>query len=131
MLRWTFKWSLVAAVWFFISATGLIAWYAYDLPDVEKLQNTVRRPAIVLTDRRGNTIATYGDLYGTAVRLRDLPKYLPQAVIAIEDKRFYTHFGVDLQGLMRAIWVNIRQRRIREGGSTISQQLAKNLFLTP
>ncbi|MCZ6860077.1 MAG: PBP1A family penicillin-binding protein, partial [Alphaproteobacteria bacterium] len=47
------------------------------------------------------------------------------------DKRFYTHFGVDLQGLMRAIWVNIRQRRIREGGSTISQQLAKNLFLTP
>jgi len=131
LLRWTFKWSLVAAVWFFISAAGLVAWYAYDLPDVEKLQATVRRPAIVLTDRRGDTIATFGDLYGTAVRLADLPKYLPQAVIAIEDKRFYSHFGVDLRGLMRAIWVNVRQRRIRQGASTISQQLAKNLFLSP
>ncbi len=131
LLRWTFKWSLVAAVWFFVTAAGLIAWYAYDLPDVEKLQATARRPAIVLTDRRGDTIATFGDLYGTAVRLGDLPKFLPQAVIATEDKRFYSHFGVDLRGLMRAIWVNVRQRRIREGGSTISQQLAKNLFLSP
>ena len=130
-LRWTFKWSLVAAVWLFISVTGLVAWYAYDLPDVEKLQTSARRPAIVLTDRRGTTIATFGDLYGTAVRLHDLPKYLPQAVVATEDKRFYSHFGIDPQGLLRAVWVNLRQRRLREGGSTISQQLAKNLFLSP
>ncbi len=131
LLRWTFKWSLIAAVWFFITAAGLVAWYAYDLPDVEKLQTTARRPAIVLTDRRGNTIATFGDLYGSAVRLKDLPKYLPQAVVATEDKRFYSHFGVDLQGLARAVWVNVREGRIREGASTISQQLAKNLFLSP
>ena len=128
-VRWTVKWTLVTFTWLFIAAAGMVAYYAYDLPDVDKLAAT-RRPAIVLADRRGVTVATFGDLYGASIRLKDLPRYLPRAVIATEDRRFYRHFGIDLKGLVRAAWVNVRSRRLREGGSTISQQLAKNLFLS-
>jgi len=128
--RWTLKWSFVSFVWLLVAMVAMVAWYAYDLPDVDKLEAGKREPAIVFKDRNGSTLASYGDLYGSAVRLRDVPKYLPQAVIATEDRRFYHHIGIDFIGLARAVWVNIRQGRIREGGSTISQQLAKNLFLT-
>jgi len=128
--RGTLKWGLVVFVWCFVALVGLVAWYAYDLPDVDKLEAGKREPAIVFRDRNGAVLASYGDVYGSAVRLADVPKYLPQAVIATEDRRFYKHIGIDVWGLARAVWVNLRQGRIREGGSTISQQLAKNLFLT-
>jgi len=129
-VRWTLKWGFVVFVWCFVAAVAMVAWYAYDLPDVDKLEAAQRQPAIVFKDRGGVTLASYGDLYGSAIRLGDVPKYLPQAVIATEDRRFYKHIGIDFLGLARALWVNIRNGRIREGGSTISQQLAKNLFLT-
>ncbi len=79
----------------------------------------------------GALIATYGDLFGEPLKLRDLPAYLPQAVIATEDRRFYHHWGVDPVGLARAVYVNLRAGHVVQGGSTITQQLAKNLFLTP
>ncbi|MGH6959477.1 MAG: transglycosylase domain-containing protein, partial [Dongiaceae bacterium] len=79
----------------------------------------------------GTMLATYGDLYGQTVRLAELPPYLPQAVLATEDRRFYGHFGLDVIGLARAAYVNLRQWRLLQGGSTITQQLAKNIFLTP
>ena len=62
--------------------------------------------------------------------LKELPPYLPQAFIAIEDRRFYSHFGVDPIGLARAVVANVLRRGVSQGGSTITQQLAKNLFLT-
>ena len=129
-LRGTLKWGLVGFVWCFVALVALVSWYAYDLPDVDKLEAGKREPAIVFRDRNGAVLASYGDVYGSVVRLADIPKYLPQAVIATEDRRFYGHIGVDVWGLSRAVWVNLRHGRIREGGSTISQQLAKNLFLT-
>jgi len=128
--RWSLKWGFVAFVWCLVAVVAMVAWYAYDLPDVDKLEAARRAPAVVFKDRNGATLASYGDLYGSAIRLRDVPKYLAQAVIATEDRRFYKHIGVDFMGLARALWVNLREGRIREGGSTISQQLAKNLFLT-
>ncbi|MEJ2121279.1 MAG: PBP1A family penicillin-binding protein [Alphaproteobacteria bacterium] len=128
--RWTLKWGIVSFVWLFIAMVAMVAWYAYDLPDVNKIEAARRAPAVVFKDRNGVTLASYGDLYGSAVRLADVPKYLPQAVIATEDRRFYHHIGIDFIALTRALWVNIRHGQIREGGSTISQQLAKNLFLT-
>jgi penicillin-binding protein 1A len=63
--------------------------------------------------------------------LKELPAYVPQAFIAIEDRRFYDHYGIDPMGIARAVVANILNRGVSQGGSTISQQLAKNLFLTP
>ncbi len=67
---------------------------------------------------------------GANISLKDLPPYLPKAFIAIEDRRFYSHFGIDPTGILRAAVTNLLHRGVSQGGSTLSQQLAKNLFLT-
>ena len=90
-----------------------------------------RRPAITFLADDGSTFARYGDLYGSTVTVAQLPAYVPEAVIATEDQRFYHHFGIDPIGILRAIFVNWRAGHLVQGGSTITQQLAKNLFLTP
>lgn len=127
----TLKWGLVASIWGGFITLIFVAWCAYDLPDVSKLNEIKRRASVSLVAADGSLIASYGDLYGSAVALRDLPAYLPQAVIATEDRRFYSHFGLDVKGLLRAFYVNFTQGRLVQGGSTITQQLAKNIFLTP
>jgi penicillin-binding protein 1A len=127
----TLKWGLVASIWGGFIGLIFVAWCAYDLPDVSKLNEIKRRASVSLLARDGSLIASYGDLYGSAVALRDLPPYLPAAVIATEDRRFYDHFGIDLKGLARAIFVNLSEGRLVQGGSGITQQLAKNIFLTP
>ncbi len=124
-------WGLVASIWGGILLGGVLAFYAYDLPDVDDAFSATRRPSITILAADGSELATVGDLYGSAISLQDLPPVLPQAVLATEDRRFYDHFGVDLIGLARAMWVNVRAGRIRQGGSTITQQVAKNLFLEP
>ena len=82
-------------------------------------------------DKEGRIIASYGDIYGQSIQFNDLPKNLINAVIVTEDKRFFIHPGIDLKGIIRASYVNLKAGRIVQGGSTITQQLAKNLFLTP
>jgi penicillin-binding protein 1A len=67
---------------------------------------------------------------GANVELKELPPYLPKAFIAIEDRRFYSHFGIDPFGILRAVVANVLHRGVSQGGSTLTQQLAKNLFLT-
>jgi len=79
----------------------------------------------------GTLIASYGEVHGARVSVADLPPSLPLAVLAVEDRRFYQHAGVDFRGLLRAGLANLRAGRIVQGGSTLTQQLAKNLFLTP
>ena len=76
-------------------------------------------------------MARTGDTFGKLVSVDKLPSILTAAVLATEDRRFYTHFGIDIIGLTRAMVANIRAGRIVQGGSTITQQVAKNLFLTP
>jgi penicillin-binding protein 1A len=83
-----------------------------------------------LQDRAGRIIATFGDLVGEPLRLKDFPPSLPAAVVAVEDRRFYHHFGLDPIGLARAAWVNLNAGRVVQGGSTLTQQVAKTLFLT-
>ena len=129
---WLFlRWGLVSVSWGTLVALVFLGWLAYDLPDVSRLNEIRKQPSVTLLADDGEVIATYGDLYGATVQLKDLPRYLPQAVLATEDRRFYGHFGLDLLGLARAAYVNLRDWRLTQGGSTITQQLAKNVFLTP
>ncbi|MDP6816190.1 MAG: transglycosylase domain-containing protein, partial [Alphaproteobacteria bacterium] len=130
ILGFLLYWIAVLAVWGVILAMGVVVWYAYDLPDVSKLSVIERKPSLTLLDHRGRTIARFGDIYGEAVQVAELPPHLMQAVVATEDRRFHSHFGIDPIGLARAMVVNLRAGRIVQGGSTISQQLAKNVFLT-
>ena len=125
------KWTGVAAVWGIILVGGVMAWYAADLPDVDAAIAATRRPTVTILAADGSTLAARGDLYGAPVKLRELPPALPQAVLATEDRRFYEHFGLDVIGLARAMVANVRAGRIVQGGSTITQQAAKNLFLKP
>jgi penicillin-binding protein 1A len=132
--RWPWfllRWGLVSASWGTLVGLMFLGWLAYDLPDVSRLNEIRKQPSVTLLADDGEVIATYGDLYGATVQLNDLPRFLPQAVLATEDRRFYGHFGLDPIGLARAAYINLRDWRLTQGGSTITQQLAKNVFLTP
>ncbi len=86
--------------------------------------------ALTVLDREGDEIASRGGRYAAIVPLDEMPDYLIQAVLSTEDRRFYTHFGFDFRGIGRALWANVRAGRIVQGGSSITQQLAKNLYLS-
>jgi penicillin-binding protein 1A len=123
-------WSAVAGLWVFIAAIGLVAFVGARLPPIQSLEVPKRPPTIQIVDLHGRPLATRGDMGGAAVPLRQLPSHVPQAFIAIEDRRFYSHHGIDPFGLARAALANLTRRSVFQGGSTITQQLAKNLFLT-
>jgi penicillin-binding protein 1A len=130
VLGWLLRWSFIASVWLTLAGTVTVLWFARDLPRPEAALDAVRRPSLTLQDRSGHVIATFGDLVGEPLRLKDFSPFLPAAVVAVEDRRFYQHPGIDLIGLLRAAWVNITAGRVVQGGSTLSQQVAKTLFLT-
>jgi penicillin-binding protein 1A len=121
---------LIVGVWACIGVAALVAWYAAELPSIIEKPGFERKPAITVKDIEGNSIARYGELKGINVDVSELPPHLVYAVMAIEDRRFYTHFGVDPLGLLRAVVRNTVEGRVVQGGSTITQQLAKNLFLS-
>ena len=124
-------WTLTLGLWVGIGVAGLVAYYAADLPDIDTVTATSRRPSVSFVSADGENFASYGDLYGEPVTLETIPNHLPAAVMAIEDRRFINHWGVDPIGLVRAAYTNVRAGRVVQGGSTLTQQLAKNLFLTP
>ena len=123
--------GLLLLLWCAILGSGVLAYFAFTLPDTSQLGIGERRPSITILAQDGSTLGTFGDLFGEPVSLREMSSYLPQAVIATEDRRFYGHFGIDLIGLFRAGIADLRAGHVVQGGSTITQQLAKNLFLTP
>src|SRR5438270_92728 len=122
---------VLLVLWAAILGCGTLGYFALTLPDTSQLGAAQRRPAITILAEDGSTLANLGDLFGQPLTLKEMSPYLPQAVIATEDRRFYSHFGVDPIGLVRAAVTNFRARHIVQGGSTITQQLAKVLFLTP
>jgi len=128
--RWV-RWSLIAGIWGFVLVGAVLAWYATDLPDIEGLAKATRQPSISLLAADGTPIASSGEVYGRMVTVAQLPPALPNAVLAVEDRRFYQHWGIDLRGLARALWINLKAGEVVQGGSTVTQQLAKVLFLTP
>ncbi|WP_246148583.1 transglycosylase domain-containing protein [Skermanella pratensis] len=131
ILRVLGSWAVVGAIWAAVAGASVVAYFAYDLPDVSQVAQAERRPAVTVLAADGSTIERYGDIHGTTINAADLPPHLIHAVLATEDRRFFSHFGIDPIGLARAAFVNFQAGRVVQGGSTITQQLAKNLFLTP
>jgi len=123
-------WTLVVGLWIAIGGVGLVAWVGAHLPPIQALEIPKRAPSILIVDMQGRTLARRGDLAGEPLPLKEMPGYVPKAFVAIEDRRFYDHYGVDPFGIGRALVANVLHRAVAQGGSTISQQLAKNLFLT-
>jgi penicillin-binding protein 1A len=118
-------------LWLGVLGGGIIGYFALTLPDTSRLAQSQRRPSVTILAADGSLLTTYGDLFGRPLLLKQMSPYLPQAVIATEDRRFYSHFGIDPIGLARAAMADLAAGHVVEGGSTITQQLAKNLFLTP
>jgi len=113
-----------------LASAILLLVLAPDMPQTSDLLSATKGNEIVILANDGSTLAKIGS--GTRmVTVKELPAHLPQAVLATEDRRFYDHFGMDVIGFARALSANIRSGRIVQGGSTITQQLAKNLWLTP
>ena len=137
-------WARIAAVWLawrlallgvaagiFALIVAVIAYFvitprSFDLAEIER---TNRIPGMTYLDVHGNLLATRGAYHGDPVDVETLPPYVVQAFLSTEDRRFYRHYGIDPRGLLRATISNLRAGRLVEGGSTITQQLAKNLFL--
>ncbi len=118
-------------IWSFVAVAAVIGWFAWDLPDPDAtIQTEQREPSITIVASDGTALLELGDLYAATVSLPALPAHLPQALIATEDRRFYSHPGVDPFGILRALIANIRAGGVAQGGSTLTQQLAKNLFLS-
>ena len=132
------KWGLISVG--VISAVGLIAGYIFwqslyrgmpDLPESAELWAANREPAIEFLDSKGETLSIRGPRYGRAIKLDDLPPYVARAFIAAEDKRFYEHNGADTQAIARAAFSNLVSGKTVSGASTLTQQLVKNLVLSP
>jgi penicillin-binding protein 1A len=122
-------WGVVLALWALIAGIGALVWIGIHLPPIGSLEIPNRPPSALILGDTGATLTTRGDM-GAAVPLGEMPDYVPNAFIAIEDRRFYSHHGVDPLGISRALVADILRRGASQGGSTITQQLARNLFLT-
>ncbi|MDA9465244.1 transglycosylase domain-containing protein [Bradyrhizobium sp. CCBAU 53415] len=123
-------WGAVLSLWGVIAVIGVVIYVGAHLPPIQSLEIPKRPPTIQIVGIDGSMLAQRGEMAGANVALKDLPPYLPKAFIAIEDRRFYSHFGIDPIGILRALVTNVLHRGVSQGGSTLTQQLAKNLFLT-
>ena len=115
-------------LWLAIGGVGIIAYVGAHLPPIQSLEIPKRPPSIQIVDIDGRALARRGDLAGAPLSLREMPAYVARAFVAIEDRRFYQHFGVDPLGIGRALIANILHRGVSQGGSTITQQLARICF---
>jgi penicillin-binding protein 1A len=118
---------------FTLGVAGALVLLAFGVPAFETIGKNWRSQSeysVTFLDRYGNEIGKRGILLNDAVDLEDLPDHLIKAVLATEDRRFFDHFGIDVLGTIRAIVENARAGGVVQGGSSITQQLAKNLFLS-
>lgn len=130
MLRLLGKWLFVLSIWAGILLFCLVLYYARDLPGSDDIVAVPERTGMTVLAHDGKTIGHYGGIKGNPVYADTLPAHVVNALLATEDRRFFKHFGIDPRGFARAMLRNIKARRLVEGGSTLTQQLAKNMFLS-
>ncbi|WEK44438.1 MAG: transglycosylase domain-containing protein [Candidatus Sphingomonas colombiensis] len=126
--RHIWRWTVRGMAGFIVLLVIAIAWLAVTAPLSRSLKPPTP-PSITLTAADGTPIARRGAIIGAPVDAAKLPPHVREAFIAIEDRRFYSHWGIDPRGIARAAWANVGHGGVRQGGSTITQQLAKNAFL--
>ncbi|MBE7182928.1 MAG: penicillin-binding protein [Methylobacterium mesophilicum] len=124
-------WTAVLGLWGVIALAGVVAYYGAQMPSATDWAVPDRAPNIKIVSTDGQLLANRGATGGESLTLAEMSPFIPQAVIAIEDRRFRSHWGVDPLGLARASVENLVRGRVAQGGSTLTQQLAKNLFLKP
>lgn len=126
-----FYYSAAAGVWGFIVGVIILAFLSLDLPDLDNPpQPGAGETAIIVKAANGATLVRQGPTYGDWIPYTETPTSLINAFLAVEDRHFFDHTGIDVRGLARAVFTNVLAGGVRSGGSTITQQLAKNLFLT-
>ncbi len=123
-------WVVFAICWVAVTLVSLASYYASIMPDPRAAMILNMPPNLTILARGGEFIAERG-MRRAYVSYKDFPPFLVKAVLAAEDRRFFYHFGADPIGLIRAAIANLRSGSVEQGGSTITQQLAKNLFLQP
>ena len=124
-------WCLVLGLWAGIGVACIVGYYGSQLPSSASWKVPERPPNARIVSVNGSLIANRGETGGASMRLNEMSPYIPMAVIAIEDHRYHHHFGFDPIGFTRAMISNVQAKRLVQGGSTLTQQLAKNMFLEP
>lgn len=113
-----------------VAVLGYVAVIYLQMPSLDAVLNETRPAAVMFMDRYGNEIRASNRIMGTPVSVETLPPYVWQSIIAIEDKRFFNHGPIDMRGTTRALFVNLFRGHFAAGGSSITQQTAKNIFLS-
>jgi penicillin-binding protein 1A len=129
-LGFVLRYGTVTAIWTVVVLSFAALWFTWDLPNPVRAVTQARRPAILLLDPAGHLVARFGDVSGNVLLPSQLPPYVPAAFIAIEDRRFAQHGPFDAQGVLRAAVLDVMRRHVLQGGSTLTQQVAKTLFLS-
>ncbi|HEY4723603.1 MAG TPA: transglycosylase domain-containing protein, partial [Anaerolineae bacterium] len=117
-----------------LGSAAIYGWLFVDLPSLDTLYQHAAATSTKIVDRYGKLLYEIADPHRgkhTPVKLSDIPLYCQQATVATEDANYYSHPGVDVIGILRAVWINLQGGEVLSGGSTITQQLARNLMLSP
>lgn len=124
--------KMVLFVFFLITLlfSGFLFFISHNLPSIEEIKKTGRKPSVMFENAQGHILTSYGDIYGETITPKDLPPHVIWAFLAAEDRRFYSHFGIDIFGIFRALSSNIFKKHSLQGASTITQQLAKNFLIS-
>ncbi len=126
ILIWCFNLFLLSCV----ATFGYVSYIYLRMPSLDAILHETRDATIIFLDKNGNEIRSANRIMGTPVSVETLPPHVWQAIVAIEDKRFFQHGPIDMRGITRAVFSNLMHGRIASGGSTITQQTAKNIFLS-
>jgi penicillin-binding protein 1A len=130
-VKWLALYGFVAAAAFIAVTYAMVLYLSGTLTDPKEALVASGAAPVQIVARDGSVLANYGPNQGDWVPYADIPPDMINAMIAIEDRRFFAHGGIDVRGIARAVVSNLRAGGVAEGGSTITQQLAKNLYLTP
>ena len=125
------KSSIIILIWGGFCFVAIVFYYCQDLPSLDDIKIGTDEQIIEVLYSDGSKISTIGDFHDNQITFSQIPGHLIDAVVATEDRKFFIHQGVDFLGIIRAFFINLRSNKIVQGGSTITQQLAKLIFLSP